>query len=151
MNIAYLSLVIPADGTGHVLEHTAGYEPGCHQTGLNEYWYCAECDCFFTDEEGKFNIAYKSLIIPAKGELEHRAEVAATATEDGMKEHWYCAECDCYFTDAEGKMNIARKSLVIPATGEEDIPQTSDNALFGLAAAMMLAGAAVVVLKKKEN
>ena len=72
-----------------------------------------------------------------------------------MKEYWYCADCDCYFTDAEGKFNIARLSLVIPATGEEkpgeDIPTTSDTALFGLAAAMMLAGAAIVVLKKKEN
>ena len=36
---------------------------------MQEYWYCAGCDCFFTDAEGKYNIAYLSLTIPATGEV----------------------------------------------------------------------------------
>ena len=33
--------------------------------GVKEHWYCEGCDCYFTDAEGKYNIAYKSLIVPA--------------------------------------------------------------------------------------
>ena len=33
--------------------------------GVKEHWCCAECDCYFADAEGKYNVAYKSMIIPA--------------------------------------------------------------------------------------
>ncbi len=159
MNIAYLSLTIPATGEpGHVhnLEYTAAV-PSCHNNGMAEYWYCAGCDCFFTDAEGKYNIAYLSLTtLGDLSKLEYHAAVAPTATENGMQEYWYCAGCDCFFTDAEGKYNIAYLSLTIPATGETPVvpnPSTGDNAIFFIVALVAVAtlGVAAVSFKKREN
>jgi hypothetical protein len=49
---------------------------------MNEYWYCAGCDCFFTDAEGKQIIAYLSLTIPATGEVTEPTTPDTPATPD---------------------------------------------------------------------
>ena len=157
-NIARLSLVIPATGAEepahvHTLEYTAEV-PACHNNGMAEFWYCAGCDCYFTDAEGKYNIARLSLTtLGDLSKLEYHAAVAPTATENGMNEYWYCAGCDCFFTDAEGKYNIAYLSLTIPATGEVVAPDTGDNAIFFIVALVAVAtlGVAAVSFKKREN
>jgi len=156
MNIAYLSLTIPATGEAehvHTLEHFAEV-PACHNNGMAEHWYCAGCDCYFTDAEGKYNIARLSLTtLGDLSKLEYHAAVEATATENGMKEYWYCAGCDCFFTDAEGKYNIAYLSLTIPATGEGTAPSTGDASIFFVVAIVAVAtlGVAAVSFKKREN
>ena len=167
-NIAYLSLTIPATGEPehvHTLEYFAEV-PACHNNGMAEYWYCAGCDCYFTDAEGKYNIARLSLTtLGDLSKLQYTAKVEPTATENGMNEYWYCEGCDCFFTDAEGKYNIAYLSLTIPATGETtepetpdtpnvpEAPQTGDNAIFFVVALVAVAalGVAVVSFKKREN
>ena len=163
-NIASKRLVIEADGTDHVLEHHAAADPVCHKNGNVEYWYCAECDCYFIEVEGnKVNTNAKNVVILAEETLKHTAKVDATCTENGMLEHWYCENCDCYFTDAEGKFNIARLSLVIPAAGHNyvngectecgsDNPQTGDAGFMGAVATMLASAMSTValVIKKKE-
>ena len=115
-NIASKSLVIPADGTAHVLQHNAAIEPACHKAGMQENWYCSACDTYYADAEAKYPVARLSLVIPAENALEHHPAIPATHYGNGMQEHWYCPICDVYTTDAQGMMNIARLSLVIPAT-----------------------------------
>ncbi|MGN0817819.1 MAG: hypothetical protein ACI4L9_02510 [Candidatus Coproplasma sp.] len=34
----------------HALEHVEGKQPTCTQDGNLEYWYCAECDRYYADE-----------------------------------------------------------------------------------------------------
>ena len=163
-NIASKRLVIEADGTDHVLEHHAAADPVCHKNGNVEYWYCAECDCYFIDVKGNLvNTNAKNVVILAEETLKHTAKVDATCTENGMQEYWYCENCDCYFTDAEGKFNIARLSLVIPAAGHNyvngectecgsDNPQTGDAGFMGAVATMLASAMSTValVIKKKE-
>lgn len=59
---------LTVEGDLSKLAYTAKVEPTATENGMNEYWYCAGCNCFFTDAEGKYNIAYLSLTIPATGE-----------------------------------------------------------------------------------
>lgn len=107
-------LEIPADT--ELVHYEA--QAACHANGYNEYWYCPDCEGYFTDAAGTQITNSKNIVVPGDlSKLVYTAKVEPTATVDGMNEYWYCAGCDCYFTDAEGKMNIARLSLVIPATG----------------------------------
>ncbi|MGN0998984.1 MAG: hypothetical protein ACI4PO_05480 [Faecousia sp.] len=63
--VASKNLLIRTEG---VLEHHEEVPATATENGMKEYWYCPECDCYFTDAEGKYNIAAKSLVIPALGE-----------------------------------------------------------------------------------
>ena len=58
-----MNLTIPAiEGA---LQHFEAVAATKDKDGIQEHWYCEGCDCYFTDAEGKYNVAYKSLIIPA--------------------------------------------------------------------------------------
>ena len=59
---------LTVEGDLSKLEYHAAVAATATANGMQEYWYCAGCDCFFTDAEGKYNIAYLSLTIPATGE-----------------------------------------------------------------------------------
>ena len=60
---------LTVEGDLSKLEYHAAVAATATANGMQEYWYCAGCDCFFTDAEGKYNIAYLSLTIPATGEV----------------------------------------------------------------------------------
>ena len=47
--------------------YTEGVEAGCHNTGLIENWYCANCDVYYLDANCTIITNYKSLVIPALG------------------------------------------------------------------------------------
>ena len=69
---------LTVEGDLSKLAYTAKVEATATENGMNEYWYCEGCNCFFTDAEGKYNIAYLSLTIPATGEVEDPNGSAAT-------------------------------------------------------------------------
>jgi len=48
----------------HKLVYTAAKAATATEDGNLEYWYCAGCDCYFTDGQGKYNVPRLSLIIP---------------------------------------------------------------------------------------
>ena len=58
-----MNLSIPA--VEGALKHFEAVAPTKTQDGVKEHWYCEGCDCYFADAEGKYNVAYKSLIVPA--------------------------------------------------------------------------------------
>ena len=97
----------------HELEHVEAAEPTCHKRGNAEYWYCAGCDCYFTDAEGKYNIAYLSLVTPATDVLYQEAVEACHA--NGTQEYWYCEKCDTVFADAACTIVTNRKNLTLVA------------------------------------
>ena len=107
-------VVIPATGHVHELVHTEAKEATCFEEGNLEYWYCAGCDCYFTDAEGKYNIAYLSLILPVAHDIVHVEAKEATCFEEGNLEHWYCTKCGYAWLDEFCTQNTNLKAVILP-------------------------------------
>ncbi|MEI3171279.1 MAG: discoidin domain-containing protein [Lachnospiraceae bacterium] len=124
--IAENSWVIEA--TGHALTKTEAKAATCTEAGNSEYYTCSDCGKYFSDAEGKNEIAENSWVIEAKGhKLTKTEEKAATCTEAGNSEYYTCSECGKYFSDAEGKNEIAENSWVIEAKGHK-LTKTEEKA-----------------------
>ena len=100
-----LNLTIPAYGH-EIVSSNAGFEATCTEDGMNEYYYCGNCGCYFADAELTTLLEDQtgaSLLIPAYGhEITSSCEgFAPTCLEEGMLEYYYCGNCGCYFADAE--------------------------------------------------
>ena len=82
-------------------EYHEGVEAGCHYVGMNEYWYCANCDVFYADAACTIVTNYKSLMIPAlQDSAEYVPAKAPTCDEFGNVEYWVCYECEQVWADA---------------------------------------------------
>ena len=102
----------------HTLTKTEAKAATCTEAGNSEYYTCSECGKYFSDAEGKNEIAENSWVIEAKGHKLNKTEAkAATCTEAGNSEYYTCSDCGKYFSDADGKNEIAENSWVIEATG----------------------------------
>jgi len=100
----------------HDLTYYAAVEANCHQNGMAEYWYCAECDCVFADEAATIVTNRMNLTIPYTAEIAHVEAVEANCHQNGNVEYWYCTECEAVFTDAALTQLSNFKSVIIPAT-----------------------------------
>jgi len=112
-------VIIPATGVAehvHELVHTEAKAATCFEEGNLEYWYCAGCDCYFTDAEGKYNIAYLSLILPVAHKVEHVAAKAPTCFEEGNIEYWYCTECGYAWLDEFCTKNTNLLAVILPVS-----------------------------------
>ena len=107
-------VIIPATGHVHDLVYTPAKEATCFEEGNLEYWYCAGCDCYFTDAEGKYNIAYLSLILPVAHDIVHVEAKEATCFEEGNLEHWYCTKCGYAWLDEFCTQNTNLKAVILP-------------------------------------
>ena len=96
----------------HKLTKTAAVAPTCTTEGNIDYWYCAGCDCYFTDAQGKNNIARLSCILPAAHTLAHVEAKESTCLELGNIEYWYCTACD--WVETEGGLASNLKAVVLP-------------------------------------
>jgi ribosomal protein L37AE/L43A len=111
------SVIIPhnVDNDGYV----AKVEAGCHQNGMNEYWYCKECDAVFADAALTQLTNRKNLVIAYDSEnVVYVAKVEAGCHQNGSEAYWYCTECDAVFTDAALTQLTNRKNLVIAYNAE---------------------------------
>lgn len=102
---------------GHSLQKTEYDPPTCTENGNKEYWYCDECNAYFSDENGINEITLNETVIPASHTLEKVAENAATCTENGNIDYWYCSKCEKYFSDENCTTEIALSDTVITANG----------------------------------
>lgn len=133
-----------------------------------------DCDTDHEDEL-KCEICGKqeSKVTKAAHKIVAVEEVKATDKMEGTKAHYQCTECKSIYADAEGKTSVTKASLVIPkilpagyentyegtggATAPENAdtsttsPATSDNVITVIAAAVVLMGAAYVVVRKVVN
>ncbi|MBQ8324211.1 MAG: hypothetical protein IJX82_03580, partial [Clostridia bacterium] len=103
---------------GNDLVYESGCEATCHQNGMQEYWFCPECDAVYADEAGTQLTNRKNLVIVAECELVYQAGYEATCHQTGSYEYWFCPECDAVFADAAGIQLTNRKNLTIPALTE---------------------------------
>ena len=98
----------------HKLVKTEAVAPTCETEGNIAYWYCAGCDCYFTDAEGKYNTARLSCILPAAHDLEHVEAKEATCFEEGNIEYWYWDICGCAWTDELLREVTNLKNVILP-------------------------------------
>ena len=112
--------VIPAKG--HTIIEIEAQEPTCTENGNETYWMCSECRTLYGDPEGKTEIDYYEVVIPAKGhKMTYQEYVSPTCTEEGCSECWKCSECGRYFYDEDGTFEI---DPVIPVSGHNLTYQT---------------------------
>ncbi len=118
IGISENSWIIPAIAHKNK-QHYDSVKETCTTDGNSAYWYCPDCDKYFSDAAGNTEIERDSWIVPA---IEHKnmaryEAVEATCVTDGNTVYWRCPDCDKYFSDAHGDNEIAKDSWVIPATG----------------------------------
>ncbi len=124
--IAKDSWIIEAND--HNMTKTAAKAATCTEAGNSEYYTCSACGKYFSDAEGKNEIAKDSWVIEANGHnMTKTAAKAATCTEAGNSEYYTCSACGKYFSDAKGENEIAKDSWVIEAIGH-DMTKTAAKA-----------------------
>lgn len=79
---------------GHSLVKTEAVEATAEQEGNSEYWTCTVCGKYYSDVEGKNEIAKDSWIIPATGHVWDEGEITTepTCTKPGVKTYT-CKDC----------------------------------------------------------
>ncbi len=78
----------------HSFTQTAAVAPTCTQAGNIAYWHCEGCGKYFSDGEGKTEIAQSGTALPATGHTPVTdAAVAATCTTTGLTEGSHCSVC----------------------------------------------------------
>ena len=92
---------IPA--LGHKLTKTPAKAATCTEPGNNEYYTCATCGKFFSDKDGKNEIAKDSWVIDALGHKMTKTEaVTPTCAAGGNNEYYTCSVCNKVFKDEQG-------------------------------------------------
>ena len=103
--------------TDHELTHVEAVEAGCHMNGMSEYWYCEECDVYYSNAECTEPITnYKNLTILATGGVvTHVEAVAPTCSDKGNIEYWYCETCELVWQDEALTQITNHKNVILPA------------------------------------
>lgn len=76
----------------HSITKIPAKEPTCTAAGHIEYYRCGLCGKYFSDAEGKVEIALSSTVIPAKGHTYSKETTDPTCTEQGYTVYT-CAIC----------------------------------------------------------
>lgn len=75
-------------GHKHNLEHFAATAATCTENGNSEYWYCRDCDKYFSDSSATKEIEKNSWVIESTG---HTFEDKWTFDD---QYHWHKATCE---------------------------------------------------------
>ena len=109
-----LTLKDPKEFPKHIHNLTAvpKKDSTCTVKGNIDYWYCTECDKYFSDAEAKTEISKEKTELPLaqhKTQLQNKKD--ATCTQEGYTGDLVCTECK---TEVE-------KGKTIPAKGHTDV------------------------------
>ena len=98
---------------GHKLTKTAAKAATCTEAGNSEYYTCATCGKFFSDKDGKNEIAKDSWVIDALGHKMTKTEaVTPTCAAGGNNEYWTCSVCHKVFkADKTTETTVAAEKL----------------------------------------
>ncbi len=108
-NIKLLPAYKPCEHTS--MEHYDAQAATCTADGNIEYWYCSECDKYFTDAEGKGRIALSDTVLTALGhDVVIDPAIEPTYTSTGLTEGSHCAKCN----------EVLVKQTVIPVLVREE-------------------------------
>ena len=79
----------------HNMEHTYKKDATCKEEGNVEYYYCDECDKYYSDPKGENEINKESIVITKKPHTEViDAAKDATCKEEGLTEGKHCSVCN---------------------------------------------------------
>lgn len=88
---------------GHKLTKTPAKAETCETAGNKEYYTCGTCGKFFSDKDGKNEIAKDSWVIAALGhKMTKTPAKAATCMAEGNNEYYTCSVCNKVFKDEQG-------------------------------------------------
>lgn len=157
----------------HEAVHFEAKDPTCMEKGNTEYWYCADCGKYFSDEACTKEIALKDTVIEATGhgETEIKNAKDATCTEEGYTGDKVCKVCGEVvekgqvisklahsFQDGTCSVCGAADPDYTPAGSENsdtNSPQTGENNSITLWIVLLLASAGVLtgtaILAKKRS
>ena len=98
---------------GHKLTKTAAKAATCTEAGNSEYYTCGTCGKFFSDKDGKTEIAKDSWVIKALGhKLTQTPAVTPTCVAGGNYEYWTCSVCHKVFkADKTTETTVAAETL----------------------------------------
>lgn len=98
---------------GHKLTKTAAKAATCTEPGNSEYYTCSTCGKFFSDKDGKNEIAKDSWVIAALGhKLTKTPAVTPTCAAGGNNEYWTCSVCHKVFkADKTTETTVAAETL----------------------------------------
>lgn len=92
----------------HNLTAVPGKASTCTVKGNIPYWYCKECDKYFSDAEAKTKISKEKTELPlAQHKTQLQNQKDATCTEEGYTGNLECTECK----------TVVEKGKTIPAKG----------------------------------
>ena len=98
---------------GHKLTKTPAKAATCTEAGNKEYYTCGTCGKFFSDKDGKNEIAKDSWVIDALGhKLTETPAVTPTCAAGGNNEYWTCSVCHKVFkADKTTETTVAKETL----------------------------------------
>lgn len=98
---------------GHKLTKTAAKAATCTEAGNKEYYTCGTCGKFFSDKDGKNEIAKDSWVIDALGhKLTETPAVTPTCAAGGNNAYWTCSVCHKVFkADKTTETTVAAEKL----------------------------------------
>ena len=98
---------------GHKLTKTAAKAATCTEAGNSEYYTCGTCGKFFSDKDGKNEIAKDSWVIAALGhKLTKTPAVTPTCAAGGNNAYWTCSVCHKVFkADKTTETTVAAETL----------------------------------------
>ena len=98
---------------GHKLTKTAAKAATCTEAGNSEYYTCGTCGKFFSDKDGKTEIAKDSWVIAALGhKLTETPAVTPTCAAGGNNAYWTCSVCHKVFkADKTTETTVAAEML----------------------------------------
>lgn len=98
---------------GHKLTKTPAKAATCTEAGNKEYYTCATCGKFFSDKDGKNEIAKDSWVIDALGhDLTETPAVTPTCAAGGNNAYWTCSVCHKVFkADKTTETTVAKETL----------------------------------------
>lgn len=102
------------------MSHEAETDSNCSTRGHQEYWYCSDCNKYYTDAEGKnettLTAVTKALDLTRHNYGDWVDAEPATCSETGLAAHYECEDCHHYF-DAD-YTEVTKASLVIGIDAE---------------------------------
>ncbi len=104
----------------HAMTATPAVDATCTKDGNIAYWYCSECEKYFSEEEGKTEIVLDDAVVPAAHTVTYYEAKAATETATGCIAHWYCSACEKYFANSSATQELSKDDVIIPMLVREE-------------------------------